>query len=137
MRSLGRRVDLVGLERSSPSRTEVVGVGETGGEWTASDGGHVAYVESIDKNGTIVISQMGVGAAPSGDYTMALVYDPESHISFTIYRRESRILDTTVTLACVSVAGTFGDGASRLPRSRPRPARAASRRMPPGSAHSQ
>jgi surface antigen len=47
-----------------------------GSGWTASPGGHVAYVASVNGDGTITISQMGVNPYLGG-YTMNLAYNPQ------------------------------------------------------------
>jgi surface antigen len=52
--------------------------------WTASPGGHVAYVEAAEPGGIIVISQMGVAGAQAGE-TNTLRYDAAE--TFFIHRR--------------------------------------------------
>ena len=46
-----------------------------GSRYTASPGGHVAYVEKVNRDGTVVISQMGAGNH-TGGYTSTLRLDP-------------------------------------------------------------
>ena len=54
-----------------------MGTGSEGETDTASYGGHVAYVESVNGDGTIVISEMGWASDPTGGYTKTLTYNPQ------------------------------------------------------------
>ena len=53
----------------------VMGIDSTGSEQDAGSGGQVAYVEAVDPDGTIVVSEMGAGAMDGG-YTYTLTCDP-------------------------------------------------------------
>ena len=56
----------------------VMGIDSTGTEQDASPGGQAAYVEAVNPDGTIVISEMGAGAEDGG-YTYTLTYDPGTY----------------------------------------------------------
>jgi surface antigen len=60
------------------------GIGGVSGSSYASPGGHVAYVEAVEPNGIVIISQMGYGADETRGDTMALEYTPEQ--TFFIHR---------------------------------------------------
>jgi surface antigen len=53
-----------------------MGTGSEGGAYTASSGGHVAYVENVNADGTITISEMGVSGS-TGGYTDTFTYNQE------------------------------------------------------------
>jgi surface antigen len=55
-----------------------MGTDANGDFWTASPGGHVAYVEVVNSSSTITISQMGVDTSPVGGFTMVLTYNPST-----------------------------------------------------------
>jgi surface antigen len=56
----------------------VMGTDSNGGQWTASPGGHVAYVEAVNSASTITVSEMGVDSDPVGGYTSVLTYNPSA-----------------------------------------------------------
>jgi surface antigen len=58
--------------------------GGASGTWTASPGGHVAYVEAVEPEGVVVISQMGVAGTQAGE-TNALRYNAAE--TFFIHQR--------------------------------------------------
>jgi surface antigen len=60
-----------------------MGVTTTGTTYTASPGGHVAYVEKVHPHGSITISTMGVNAS-TGGYTITLKYD--RHTTYFIHQ---------------------------------------------------
>ena len=63
--------DLVVLPDSA-----MMGTDASGNSWTASAGGHVAFVEAVDSASTITISEMGVDTDPVGGFTMVQTFNP-------------------------------------------------------------